>query len=419
VPKVVALVSAVNPFPTDAGKKVVLAGFLKYLNARVGPSNVHYLMVSGSTVSAFPGTVHHLPKPDAVSAVRRVLTHTASGRSSLQEALLGTEELRQAVARILRAVSPDLEIYDTVRMAQHATTRAVAKMCYLDDLFSERYGAMLEAATRYPDVDLRPLGNFAAHVPSALRPFADHPYSQRMLLRLERELVRHSEDRVVNRFDRTILISGKEAESLRQRCDASVDRVQSVPPLISKPSNERRAYGGGPQFVFLGLLSLPHNDDGLRMFLADVWPRVLQRLPGAELRVVGRHPRRLLRDRAARHADSVTLEGFVPELDAVLSRAAAMVNPLRFGSGVKLKIIEALGAGLPVVSTRIGADGLSVGAEYGILCADQADQFADALAETTHPVRNRELSEAARAHFASTFSRDAVFAKYDAVFGFG
>lgn len=398
---------------------MVLAGLLTYLANRVGSSNVHYLMVSESSVSAFPVHLHSLPKPSATSAIGRVLTHTLSGRSSMQEAMLGTDKLRQAIDHALRAVSADLEIYDTVRMAQHAQTRPATQMCYLDDLFSERYRAMLKVAERYPDVDLQPLGNFATYIPSRLRPIADHPRSQRLLLRLEQNLVARSEVRAVEHFDRAILVSEKEAELLRQRCGVSVDRVASIPPLISRRFAMSRDYRGGPEFLFLGLLSLPHNDDGLRTFLAEVWPRVLAAQPGARLRVVGRDPRRLLSNAVAKYADSVTLEGFVPNLDELLSRTAAMVNPLRFGSGIKLKIIEALGGGVPVVSTGIGAEGLAIGANYGILQADRADRFAEALLEVTDPDRNEQLSQAAEEHFATHFSRDAVFAKYDNVFGLG
>jgi glycosyltransferase involved in cell wall biosynthesis len=135
--------------------------------------------------------------------------------------------------------------------------------------------------------------------------------------------------------------------------------------------------------------------------------------------VVGRDPRRLLSNAVAKHANSVTLEGYVPDLGEVLSRTAAMVNPLRFGSGVKLKIIEALGGGVPVVSTGLGAEGLAIGADYGILQADRADRFADTLLEVVDPGRNEQLSQAAEAHFATHFSRDAVFAKYDNAFGLG
>lgn len=413
----VAVVSAVNPYPADAGKKVVLAGFLDYLTDRMGPTNVHYLMVGGPDQKGFPTALHPMPKPRPLAALGSVLTRTGTGRASLQESLLHTAEVRQAIHRTLESLSPSLEIYDTVRMTQFASPQTCRRqVCYLDDLFSERYRAMLIATDRYPDVDIQPLGNFATHVPSPLRPLAERRGSQRLLLRLEEQLVRRSEDRTVDRYSTAVLLNEREADLLRRRTGDRAHRVATVPPLIRTPVY-RRDYGGAPEYIFLGQLSLPHNEDGLRSFLTNVWPSVLAARPDARLRVVGRNPRRALVDLIARLADSVTLEGFVPDLSGLLGRSAALVNPLRFGSGVKLKIVEALGAGLPVVSTTVGADGVADGADAGVLVADEAASLTDLLISITDPNANERLSDAAREHFMCSYSREAVFARYDDVFG--
>jgi glycosyltransferase involved in cell wall biosynthesis len=102
-----------------------------------------------------------------------------------------------------------------------------------------------------------------------------------------------------------------------------------------------------------------------------------------------------------------------------MSQSAAMVNPLRFGSGVKLKIIDSLGQGLPVVSSEIGARGILGGVENGVCVAEGADGWVDQLEQLTSPTHNSKVSAAASAHFARIYSRNAVFAVYDSVFGLG
>ncbi|WP_280833396.1 glycosyltransferase family 4 protein [Mycolicibacterium frederiksbergense] len=417
MPKSAAIVSAVDPYPTNAGKKVVLAGFNDYFAQRLGANNVHYLMVGGPANPEFPVRVHSLPRPRVMSAVGNVLAKAATGRVSIQEALLRSRALGTAIRRTLDSIDPDLEVYDTIRMAQHAPThRRDRQVCYLDDLFSERYQSMLRTAERYPDVDINPLGNFATHVPRPLRPLAAHPWGQQLLLTVEQGLVRRSEDRDARRFSATLLMNETEAGLLRHRIRSATAPVLSIPPLIAEPSGAR-AYRGAPEFVFLGLLSLPHNDDGLRSFLSDVWPLVRSARPDATLRVIGRDPRPGLIDEAARHGGSVIMEGFVPDLGEILGRAAALVNPLRFGSGVKLKIIEALGRGVPVVSTTVGADGVAAGDDEGILVCDDHPEMADLLLGATDLRRNDALSAAAREHFARRYSRAAVFECYDRTFG--
>lgn len=413
----IAVLTAVDPYPTDAGKKVVLAGVLDYFADRFGSQNVHFLLVDGVPHDEFPVRMHPLPKPRTRSALGNVVTRTLTGRGSLQESLLRSRALAGAIDDALEHIRPDTVIYDTVRFAQYASDAVAAQqICYLDDLFSERYRAMLAAADRYPDVDIRPLGNFAEHVPSTLRPLADNRHGQRALLRAEQRLVRRSEDRVAQRFGRSLLVNGQEAALLADRAGVDTDRVQAIPPLIAPPTGTDRDFRGDPEFVFLGLLSLPHNDDGLRAFLTDVWPLLLARVPRARLRVLGRNPQPELVALVERHRDSVSLEGFVPDLGSVLDRAAALVNPLRFGSGVKLKVIEALGRGLPVVSTSVGADGIADGPAQGVLVADGGDGFADRMAALVEVSYNRSLSDSARAHFDREYSRDAVFDKYDKAF---
>lgn len=413
----VALISAVDPYPTDAGKKVVLAGFLDYFADRYGPDNVHYVKVGEPAGGDFPVVLHRAPGPRRVDVLRNVAVKVTTGRASLQEAFLGSRQTAAAVTRILDEVEPTLRIYDTVRMAQYAPADVAAQqICYLDDLFSERYDRMLKAARRYPDVEISPLGNFAEHVPKQLRPLATNRVSQSALLRLERKLVLGSENRVARRFRRCLLVNATEAAELAQRIGAAPGQIQSVPPLVNIVSSGERQYRGAPEFVFLGLLSLPHNADGLQSFLRTVWPLVLARMPDAHLRVIGRDVSPKLLAFTAEFADSVTVDGYVPDLGEALNGAAALVNPLRFGSGIKLKVFEALGRGLPVVSTTVGAEGIASGPGSGIVVADDAAEAADALCSLTSVARNAQCSGEARHHFASTYSRQAVFEVYDEVF---
>ncbi len=418
----VAVVSVVDPCPPDSGKKAVLMGFLDHLTDRVGAANVHYLLVGGRTTGSgrdFPVRLHELSGPTSVQRLASVVSHAGTGRASLQEAMVRSPTTARAIARVLRELAVGLELYDTVRLAQYAAAADAARqVCYLDDLFSERYRLMLAAMRRHPHVDLQPLGAFAGHVPAALRPLATLPAIQRTLLTVEQRLVQRSEDRAAHRFDTCLLVNPDEVELLRSRTGLGVDRVLPVPPLVSGPRSSERDYRGAPEFVFLGLLSLPHNDDGLRNFLLEVWPEVLRRRPDARLRVVGREPRKELRGLATRYSGSVVLDGYVPDLDAVLTGAAAMINPLRFGTGIKIKVIEALRRGLPVVSSPIGAAGMAHGPETGIFLAPDVRSTVEAVLRLTDPQVNHRASEAAEAHFARHYSREAAFACYDRAFGF-
>ena len=132
------------------------------------------------------------------------------------------------------------------------------------------------------------------------------------------------------------------------------------------------------QILFLGALDWRPNQDGLRFLLDDIWPLIVPRLPDARLTIVGRQPPEWLLDRVQSDA-RVTLHANVADVRPYLASSALMVVPLRIGGGSRLKILEALASGLPVVSTRVGAEGLAIEPGQHWSEGNSASEFADAV----------------------------------------
>jgi glycosyltransferase involved in cell wall biosynthesis len=141
---------------------------------------------------------------------------------------------------------------------------------------------------------------------------------------------------------------------------------------------ELRLDGRQPRtMLFLGSFRHKPNADALDWFLSGVMPRVLERSPDARLRVIGSDPP--APGALPSFEGAVTLEGFVPDLALPLAQAAVFVCPILSGSGVRMKLQEAFAAGIPAVSTSLGAEGL--GSEDGLYCrlADDPQAFAQAI----------------------------------------
>jgi glycosyltransferase involved in cell wall biosynthesis len=418
-PSSVAVLSVVNPYPADSGKKVVLDGVLRHLVDRLGADNVHYLLIGGRADEVradFPGTVHLLPAPSGREKMTALLTRVATGRSSLQEALTRSGTVARAITDKLGELDVDLEVYDTVRVGQYAPQGGTARrICYLDDLFSERYRMMRERMASHPELAMNPLGTFAEHVPGPLRGLVGSTFVQRALLALEQRMIARSEVAAARRFDRCLLVNARECRTLAERARVGYDEVAAIPPVVR--ARGRRDYRGAPEFVFLGLLSQPWNEDGLRSFVEQVWAGLLARRPDARLRVIGREAPQWLLDLAAAQPGNVVVEGYVEDLDTALAGVAAMLNPARFGTGVKIKVIEALGRGVPVVSTPLGADGVASGRGTGVLTPADVESWVDELVRLCDVEQNRGESSAALAHHARRYGQEAAFAVYDEAFG--
>jgi Glycosyl transferases group 1 len=417
-PRSVAIVSAVSPYPADAGKKVVLAGLVDYWVQRLGRDAVHYVLIGGLGASAggLPGLVQ-VSRPTRREQWGALCTRTIGGRRSIQESMLYAPRVRKNLRSVLAQIDADLEIYDTVRLAQYAEEIPAApgqmRVVYLDDLFSVRYARMLAVLRHHPEVDLDPLGEFRVHVPAALAALVGRRAVQRTVLALERRLVARRETAAARTFDLSLLVSPVEAQALRSRCRTAT--VAAIPPVVDAPATTRRD-DGRVTFVLLGLLSLPHNHDAAMTFLGDVMPEVVRRMPEVRVHVVGRGATPSLREAAARWPGHVSVDGFVPDLDGLLSRAKAVVAPLRFGSGVKIKVLEALARGVPVLATSVGAEGVRTGDGYGIVVQDDIARFPVEMERLAEAGTNMRLSAAARGHFTNTYARRAVYRHYDDIF---
>jgi glycosyltransferase involved in cell wall biosynthesis len=159
--------------------------------------------------------------------------------------------------------------------------------------------------------------------------------------------------------------------------------------------------------LFLGSFRHEPNRVALDWFVRHILPLILRRRPEARLEVIGSDPPP---DYAyGDFGQALRLRGFVEEIREPLARCAVFVCPIRSGSGVRVKLLEAFAAGIPVVSTRVGAEGL--GRDDGEFCrlADEPEEFAACVLELfDHPDEAAEIARRARAEVAARWDMTAI-----------
>jgi glycosyltransferase involved in cell wall biosynthesis len=131
----------------------------------------------------------------------------------------------------------------------------------------------------------------------------------------------------------------------------------------------------GKEIVFVGGMGYGPNRDAVTWFVREVLPAIVARHPDVRFTAVGEKPPAWF----AEHAPHVQGVGFVPDERVYVARGRVFVAPIRYGSGVRTKILNALAMGRPVVATTIGAEGLLLEPGRSILIADEAPAFADAV----------------------------------------
>ena len=428
------LITASEPEPRAFGKQVVIGGLLDHLVRRLGPDQVHVVLIGREDVDrpTTPYRTHVIAKPAAADQLRSLVTRVL-GRphTPLQEAALWSPGVRDRLRSTLAEIGADLEIWDTMRTGQYAPALTDAALTDADSADRPARTGRVRCSTpttcspsatpaccagSTPTGPAWPTRSASSARCSPVPPGGSsaRPLVYRPLLKLEERLCARSEDAAPGRFDATILVNPDETEELTRRSGS--DTVRTLLPLLPEPRTRPERRYRGPEFVFLGGLDFPPNADGLTWFLRECREAVLAAVPDFRLLLVGRGTDRDLPE-AEPWGDRVRAAGWVDDLDAVLAGAAGLLSPLRFGSGIKIKVLEALARGLPVVATPAGVLGLRVGAEQGCLVGDGPAALAAQLAVAAAPDRNDDLSRAARAAWETSYAPAVVSRAYDDVLG--
>ncbi len=141
---------------------------------------------------------------------------------------------------------------------------------------------------------------------------------------------------------------------------------------------EKPAVKKEPIVLLTGFMDDPANEDGVEWFYHHVWPKLRERRPDVKFYIVGSSPRACIR-RLAEKDDRIVVTGKVEDIRPYRNQARVLVSPIRLGSGMRLKVLEAMAGGLPVVSTSLGVAGLEAQTGVNCLVADTPELFTQSV----------------------------------------
>ncbi len=203
-----------------------------------------------------------------------------------------------------------------------------------------------------------------------------------------------AERRWCPQFDVNAVVSEDENDVLSQACPGL--RVRVVPNGVDTEYFTPRADPGTRTILFCGSMDMHPNQEAMEYFLRQIWPRVVAQAPDVDLLIVGRKPPEWLNE-VARTDPRIQITGFVDDVRPYFQKAAVCICPIVSGGGTRLKILDSLAMGVPVVATSFAASGLSLGHDKHLLLANTEEQFAE---YTLHllselPLRSRLASAGA------------------------
>ena len=270
--------------------------------------------------------------------------------------------------------------------------------------------------------DHRPATYLAMQLSQALntRRIAEHSthWWERMVYGLEHRLTGAYESRVWRDFTRTVLIGESDVREISRECvrrgvpviDNHLLSAHGVDADRYFVPDAREAPG---RLVFSGQMATNTNVNAVLWFVRNVWPKVRRDFPAAEFVVVGRRPRREIRDLHGQQR--IVVAGEVDSPARYMASAAVCVNPMQAGAGMQNKLLEYFAAGKAVVATSVANEGIGAKSEQQAVIADAPEDFASAIARLLRdpPLRQR-LGNAARDYVVAEWSWEAHFLKLEA-----
>ncbi len=221
------------------------------------------------------------------------------------------------------------------------------------------------------------------------------------------EAMRKLELDLIRKVDSTVVTSEVEREML-----AAESLCAFVVPIIEQPVRAHTVYSARQDLLFLANYTHAPNADAAVWLVNEIMPKVWEHQPNLRLSLAGADPTPKVERLAA---DRVVVMGYVPDALALFESARVFVAPLRYGAGMKGKVVQAIAHGLPTVTTTIGAEGIGLTNDKSVMARDDAKEFADAVLRLySDEALWLEMSAECR-RVAQAFSPEVVRTQVDAV----
>lgn len=351
----VLLLTQVLPYPPDSGPKIKTWNVIKYLAQKHDITLVSFV------------------RGDQTADVQRLRAYCRS----IHTVQMVRNPLRDgwAMIRSLFSDQPWVMTRDDInRMHQ-----LVSRLCH-------------ETSYDIVHADQLNMGQYASRLPGTRKILDTHnalwllykrlwqtlkPGPKKWLLGRDWQLLRRYEARLCQEFDHVLAVSEEDRAALIDAVGRPLE-ITVIPIAIDTDELKPVTRSPGTDHIlYMGTMYWPPNIDGVFWFIREVWPLIRAQRPNLIFDVVGARPPQELLE-LSKPETGINVTGYVKDTSPYLEKAGLMIVPLRAGGGMRVKILEALALGLPVVSTTLGCEGIALENGYHTLIADTPLEFARA-----------------------------------------
>ena len=370
----ILFLTQILPYPPDAGPKIKTWNVLRYfvkkgyrvtLVSFIREEEEQYLAaVQREGIYLYPVPIRRSRIKDGIYWLLSIITGIPFliARDNLPE-------MRKLVMKLIQDQKYDVVHADQITMTQFVPIHGEEKYITIFDAHNATY-SIVERMQKTSIWFLKPV------------------------LALEATRLKKYEASLVKDFDYTLAVTSLDRQLLAEACGEDAksiveDRIKVIPIAVDTDGMRPiQRVVNSHNIVTLGTLHYPPNADGIRWFIREVFPKIKNRVEDVTLTIIGKNPPEDFLKISDHSGGAIKVTGYVKELEPVLHEAALMVVPVRAGSGMRVRILEAFSRGMPVVTTTIGLEGIEARVGEDVLVSDQANGFAD---EVVHLLEDPNL----------------------------
>lgn len=359
-------------WPPDSGRKASLYHYCKGLHEQLGYELYVYAFLEGGQLAEdmipYPSFLEDVRIARPVSAfekAKNLLLSLLDSNMPLQCAIYWSGANLNAIRSYCKEKSPDIVMIDMIRLAPYIDAldeTDCARVLDYDDLLSKRYERQMGKSGG------NPLGNYGAQASGLINSLMSNRAVKKAVLSIESRRTRGAEEKYARQADAVLFVSPVEAAEFNKKLGANKSLSATVGAEILEFSAalSRKEY----DFGFVGNMNTAANQASLDYICSEILPL----LPGKTLRVIGVCPENVQRHYSG--FEQLSFSGRVDSIGAELLRCKIMLAPFVYGTGIKTKVLEAMGMGVPVVTNSIGVEGLTCKSGIDLECGEAPGELA-------------------------------------------
>lgn len=357
------------PYPTLDGRSFTLAQRLKILSSK----NDLYVCTfnqGNKNINLQPKYIketHILKYPNFIGKIFNVFLYSFIMRKPIQMSVVYSRKSMKIFDKIISTIEPDIIICDMLRLSKYLKNinSKIKIILDLDDLLSIRYKRNLERS------NLDYLGQFKDSLPNFAIHMIQKLHLSKPLLKFEYRAVYKSEIAAAKKYNKIILVSPKETKTYNDI--TNTNKAICWPMCIESNSTLISDYDEY-KICFLGNIDYAPNQDTLNFIINNIFKQIKEKYT---LLVVGKCSN--ITKEKYKNFSFVQFTQEVPSIDKYVKDCLCLLAPIQYGSGIKTKVLECMSLCIPVITSKIGIEGLSVSDGKNILVADTVEEYVQKI----------------------------------------